>query len=203
MNSSETIIKIDFKKILNSGKPVVIELGCGQRKYYKDSIGIDFVDLPGVDIVADLEQGLSFLPDNSVDEIHSRHFLEHVVNFENLIRETTRVLKKGGRHTLIVPHFSNPFYYSDYSHKRAFGLYTFFYFVDPKYQLRRKVPCFYTDIRIKVLSQKYGFKTKFNPFKLLLGPIFNLHRCLQEFYEENLCFIFHCYELKIVYTPDK
>jgi ubiquinone/menaquinone biosynthesis C-methylase UbiE len=180
-------------------------LGCGPKKK-PGRIGVDKLDLPNVDIVADLEQGLSFLPDNSVDRIHCSHVLEHTENFENLMREIIRVLKKDGAAYVFVPHFSNPHYYSDYTHKRFFGLYTFYYFVDTRYQLRRKVPNFYTDTRIKIISQRLIFRSSFwfpRQIKKLLGRIFNCHRVLQEFYEENLCYIFPCYGIEIVFAPDR
>ena len=41
----KTIIKIDLQKILSSKEPVIIELGCGQKKK-TDRITIDRVDLP-------------------------------------------------------------------------------------------------------------------------------------------------------------
>ena len=130
-------IKIDLEQIINSQNPVVIELGCGKKKR-EGRITVDQIDLPNVDIVADIENGLPFLPDNSVDEIHCRSVLEHIENFENLMREITRVLKKNGKANIFVPHFSNPYYYSDYTHKRFFGLYTFYYFVEAKNQRKRK-----------------------------------------------------------------
>lgn len=196
-------IKVDLDSFIKSGKELIIELGCGSRKK-EGRIGIDKVDLPNVDIVADIEDGLSFLPDNSVSQIHCRSVFEHIENFENLVREICRVLKNGGTAHIFVPHFSNPYYYSDYTHKRFFGLYTFYYFVDSKYQLKRKVPHFYTDVRIIVLSQRLIFRSSFkvmNPVKKLFGWFLNLHPRLQEYYEENLCYIFPCQGIEIVFTP--
>ena len=198
------ILKIDLPKAL-SHKNVIIELGCGQR-IKNDRINIDRLDLPGVDIVADIENGLPFLPDNSTDEIHSKSFLEHIENFEFLMKEIHRVLKTGGRKHIFVPHFSNPYYYSDYTHKKFFGLYTFEYFVGRENQLKRKVPVFYQDVRFKVVSRKLIFKSPFygrNVFKKVLQFIFNLTPYMQEFYEENLCYVFPCYGIRIVLTPDK
>ena len=144
----EPLIKINLDEMISNGEPLVIEIGCGCKKK-QGRIGIDVVDLPGVDIVADIEKGISFLPDGVVDEIHCRSVLEHVDNFEHLMREFVRVLKPDGRAHIFVPHFSNPYFYSDYTHVRPFGLYTFYYFVDEKHQLRRKVPDFYSDIRYR------------------------------------------------------
>jgi len=198
-----TTVKIDLDSLINGGKKIIIELGCGPRK--KDGrIGIDSVDLPGVDIVADLEKGLPFLPDNSVDQIHCRHFLEHIKNFENLMAEMIRVLKRDGTAHIFVPHFSNPHYYSDFTHSRFFGLYSFYYFVDYEGQLRRKVPNFYTDMRIKILSQRLIFRSSFkilSPLKKLFGWFINRHTSFEEYYEENLCYIFPCHGIEIVFTP--
>jgi predicted SAM-dependent methyltransferase len=70
-------IKIDLEQWLNSGDPLVIELVCGPKKK-SGQIAIDKKDLPHVVIVADTEEGLPFLPDRSVDEIHCRSALEHI-----------------------------------------------------------------------------------------------------------------------------
>jgi SAM-dependent methyltransferase len=198
------LIRINLEQAINGKEPVIIELGCGPKK--KDGrIGVDKVDLPNVDIVADLENGLPFFPDDSVDEIHCRSVFEHIENFENLMKEIVRVLKDNGKAHIYVPHFSNPYYYSDYTHRRFFGLYTFYYFVDAERQLKRKVPNFYTDIRINIISQRLIFKSPFwfsRQIKKLLGFVFNCHRSIQEFYEEHLCYMFPCYGIEIVFAPD-
>jgi ubiquinone/menaquinone biosynthesis C-methylase UbiE len=165
-------------------------------------IGVDRADLPGVDIVADLEYGLPFVPDHCVDEIHSKSFFEHVHNFEFLMREIVRVLKPQGTAHVFVPHFSNPYYYSDPTHMRFFGLYTFYYFVDPKHQLRRKVPVFYSDTRIEITSLRLVFRSPFrigNRVKKAIGSFFNLNPTLQELYEAYFCFVFPCYGIDVVF----
>jgi len=198
-------IKIDLDKILKNHESLTIELGSGKKKK-QGRITVDNVDLPDVDIVADLEDGLAFLPDESVDEIHCRSVLEHIENFESLMAEIVRVLKKNGTAHIFVPHFSNPYYFSDYTHKRFFGLYTFYYFVKPQYQLRRKVPDYYTNTKIRILSQRLIFRSSFkliNPFKKLFGWFINLHALFQQYYEENLCYLFPCHGIELIFTPDK
>lgn len=201
----EPVIKIDLDKAIKGPDPVIVELGCGDKKKF-GGIGIDRVDLPDIDIVADIENGLPFLPDNSVDCIHCRSVFEHIKNFESLMREIVRVLKKDGEAHVFVPHFSNPHYYSDFTHIRFFGLYSFYYFVDRDDQLKRRVPEFYTDIRINILSQKLKFRSSFalvTPFKKLFGRLINIHPRVQEYYEENLCYIFPCHGIEVVFTPAK
>ena len=199
----EPVIKIDLEEVLHSGEPLFLEIGCGRRKK-SGCIGIDFADLPGVDIVADIEHGLDFFPDKSVDVIHCRSVLEHVENFENLMREIVRVIKPEGKVNISVPHFSNPYFYSDYTHCRPFGLYTFFYFVDNKNQHGRKVPDYYSDIRIEIESIKLKFRSSFkllNPIRKLFGRLINLHPSIQRYYEENLCYMFPCHGIEIVFKP--
>ncbi len=197
------LVKVDLDGLISSGGKIIVELGCGPKKK-TGRIGIDKVDLPQVDIVADVEEGLSFLPDKSVDEIHCRSVLEHIENFEKLMGEICRVLKNDGAAYIFVPHFSNPYYYSDYTHKRFFGLYTFYYFVEAEHQLKRKVPHYYSDVRIRILSQRLIFRSSFKPIrpiKKLLGWFLNLHTFLQEYYEENLCYLFPCHGIEVVFGP--
>lgn len=181
---------IDKKGIIpkiKSLNKVVIELGCGNNPRIKDAITIDMIDLEGVDIVANLDEGLEFLPDNSVDEIHSFHFLEHLSNYGAFMHEIHRVLKPGGRKSGTVPHFSNPYYYSDYTHKALFGLYSFSYFSKSPY-FKRGVPAFYSDISFKIIKVKLVF---WSPFKLInvcrkiYGFIFNASKGMQEWYEAS------------------
>ncbi|HUW55987.1 MAG TPA: methyltransferase domain-containing protein [Planctomycetota bacterium] len=200
----ETRIKINLDEVMSCGEPVVLELGCGTRKT-PGRIGVDCVDLPEVDIVADLEAGLDFMPDNSVDEIHAEHVLEHLENFEGMMREICRVLKASGTCRVRVPHFTNPYAYSDYTHKRVFGLYTFHYFVDEAHQLRRKVPSHYTDVRIRILSQRLIFRS---PFKLgnmgrkLFGRMINCCTWMQEHYEANPWHV-PCHAIEVIFAPVK
>jgi len=198
----QPLVRIDLQSRINAPEPVIVELGCGRRER-PGRITIDKVDMPHVDIVADIEEGLAFLPDKSVDEIHCRSVLEHVDRFEYVMSEIVRVLKDTGTARVFVPHFSNPHYYSDFTHRRFFGLYTFYYFVDSAGQLKRKVPDFYTPLRIRILSQRLLFRSTLkllNPWKKLFGWFINRHYLLQEFYEENLCYLFPCHGIEIVFT---
>lgn len=192
---------LDKKNLLvqiHSQQKVILELGVGRSRSVKDAITIDKLDFPEVDIVADLELGLPFLEDNSVDEIHSFHFLEHVNNLEFLMTEIYRVLKKGGKNIGAVPHFANPYFYSDYTHKAYFGLYTFSYFSKQKH-FERAVPDFYNSTNYKISKIRLDFLSPFrvrNRLKRLMGAFFNSSRFLQEFHEENLCYIFPAYQIK-------
>ena len=92
----EPVVRVNLDEMIARGERIVVDVGCGNRKK-AGRIGIDRVDLEGVDIVADLEQGLQFFPDASVDEIHCRSVLEHVEDMKGLLGEMLRVLKPQGQ----------------------------------------------------------------------------------------------------------
>jgi SAM-dependent methyltransferase len=193
------VSKIDLEALFKSGQRVVLELGCGPNKT-AGRIGVDRIDLPGVDIVANIDEGLGFLPDSSVDAIYSESFFEHVIDLQHLVSEIVRVLKPDGYNFLFVPHFSSPHYYSDYTHKSFFGLYTLRYFCAEEDQLRRKVPSFYSDVRIRVVSQRMIFFSSFRGLRFLkkvFQKLVNWNSWTQEFYEENLCYLIPCYGMEL------
>lgn len=186
---------------------IAIDIGCG-RKRRPGTIGIDQFHLPTVDIVTDLEGGLPFLRDESVDVVYCDSFLEHVDNYEGLMREIHRVCKPSALIHVNVPHFSNPYYYSDFTHKRFFGLYTFDYMVKRDAQrMKRIVPDYYVeDFRFEIINRHIEFYSRFKVrriFKKLMTKLVNLNRYTQEFYEENLCWMFPCYMLKFTLKPVK
>lgn len=141
---------------LAAGRKVKLNLGAG-RERVAGFYGVDQVRLEGTDVVADLNEGLGGFPEGSVAEIVTRHTLEHIREFLPLMEEVHRVLVPGGRMKVIVPHFSNPMGYSDPTHVRFFGLYTFYYFARTEDQGRRKVPDFYTTGKFRVEGMRLRF----------------------------------------------
>ena len=109
-----------------------IDLGCGKNKK-EGFLGVDQYPMEGVDTVLDI--GTSPWPweDNSVDEAHSSHFLEHLTNLDNnwerihFFNELYRVLKPGATCTIIMPHWASTRYYGDPTHKEPFSEMGFYY----------------------------------------------------------------------------
>ncbi len=195
MNDKHNIIpKLSNKNI------VKIELGCGQSKYKDEYIGIDLRDYKCVDIVGDAFEVLSHFPDQSVDKIFTRHFLEHVKDIGLIINEFSRILKSNGNIRIIVPHFANPYFYSDYTHISSFGLYSFCYLAKDYCGFKRQVPLYKKEIFLHLISVKMIFMT--NPNTLIYGKILklltmivNTNNAIKEFYEERLCYLIPPYEL--------
>jgi SAM-dependent methyltransferase len=177
----------------------VIEFGCGPARRHADAVTVDALDFAGVDVVGDVFAVLAAIPDGSVDAVHSYHFLEHVEPLSRVVRELARVLKPGGVLHTVVPHFSNPYFYSDYTHRQTFGLYSFSYLADDPLFLR-KVPRYQVDTGLVLEDVTLGFKAA-RPFYLryafrrALGLLVNSTRLTQEWYEAGWTGWFPCYEL--------
>jgi SAM-dependent methyltransferase len=199
------IINPKVRQAIESGAGLRLNLGCGLRRC-EGYFGIDQVALPTADILADLNEPLSLIPDNSVDAVYSRHALEHVENFLPLMAELHRVTRPGGRIEIIVPHFSNPYGYSDPTHVRQFGLYTFFYFADEEDQPRRKVPAFYCPQRFEIESIHIQLLKRSRigrPAAALSQWFINRSFGLLDWYERTLCWAFPAESICYVLHPKK
>jgi hypothetical protein len=199
------IINPRVRQAIESGVGLRLNLGCGLR-HRQGFFGIDQVALPTADIIADLNKPLALLPDNSVEEVYSRHALEHVENFLPLMAELHRVTRPGGRIEIIVPHFSNPYGYSDPTHVRQFGLYTFFYFADEEDQPRRKVPAFYCPQRFEVETIRIQLLKRSRigrPAAVLTQWFINRSFGLLDWYERTLCWAFPAESIHYVMYPKK
>ena len=179
---------------------VTLELGCGSKKKIPHAIGVDALDYDSVDIVGDVFDVLRAFPEQSINAVSSSHFFEHVADLSSLLDEIARVLKIGGRLEIVVPHFSNPYFFSDYTHRSFFGLYTLCYFAS-KSPFKRDVPTYQKVIRYEIARIDLVFRSR-RPFyvrmvfKKLLGVVFNMNDYMKELYEENFCYMFPCYEIR-------
>lgn len=110
----------------------VLDIGCGRNKY-PGAIGVDFLDLPGVDVVADLNERLPF-DDESFDVVYSNQVLEHVPNLIPVVAECHRLLRPGGLLLAHVPYFRSSWSAVDPTHVRQFSLNSMNYFVRGQYE---------------------------------------------------------------------
>ncbi len=201
---------IDKNNILEqagSREKISLEIGCGPRKRHADAIGIDQMDYPGVDLVGDALAVLQRLPADSVSAIYAYHFFEHISDINPYMAEMERIMTAGATLTVVTPHFSNPYYYSDPTHKTPFGLYSFSYFCSNDL-FRRRVPRY---------PPKYGFCLervdlifKSSPpfyfrwgIKKIFQVIFTANRYMMELYEENFCYLMPCYEVRYALTRQR
>ncbi len=125
-----------------------LDIGCSHHKL-PDWVGVDLERGSDVDILADLHH----LPfnDSSVDEIHTRHTLEHVRDPLVCISELFRVTKAGGVITVIVPHYSNHAYWADVTHLRPFSARAFEYY-DLDHARRAGFPIYLPKVNLRTRS---------------------------------------------------
>jgi SAM-dependent methyltransferase len=118
---------LDGKASASPSGPKRVDLGCGRRQV-PGTIGLDIDALPGVEIVADLSRGLPFR-DNSLDEVHAIHILEHFDNFIAIMEEIHRACRPNAMLHIKVPHASCSYVtWKDPTHRRGMLLSTFTYF---------------------------------------------------------------------------
>ena len=178
-----------------------LDLGCGASKRDPSYVGVDVLETPAADVVGDVGRVLAALPDDRVQEIYASHLLEHLPDLPALVDEMARVLLVGGRLHVVVPHFSNPYYYSDPTHRQPFGLYTFSYLAEDQL-LRRRVPRYGRDPRLRIQSVLLRFRSAAEfgrvrgRLRSAFGRIVNANVWTQEFYEENLAGLIPCFELE-------
>lgn len=114
--------------------PTRLDIGCGPNKKLhgpgeKPWFGIDSIAFPGVDLVFDITSGKWPFEDNSVDEFHSSHLIEHLTWPQRVLffNELYRILKPGGKGQLILPHWASMRYYGDPTHQSPMSEFAFYY----------------------------------------------------------------------------
>ena len=119
-------------------KPIAqrkLNLGCGHDTR-NGWINLDAVDLPGVDVVADLSLcATTPLPfeDDSIDEFLLSHLLEHIAEPLPLMQELWRIAKPGAVMQVRVPHGAHDSAWTDPTHVRPYFARSFGYFSQPWY----------------------------------------------------------------------
>jgi hypothetical protein len=112
--------------------PIKLDIGCGSNKK-QGFVGVDQYAMPGVDHVFRIGGEKWPFEDNSVDEAHSSHFLEHLTNLNGkwervrFFNELHRVMMPGAKCSLIFPHWASNRHYGDPTHCEPFSEMGFYY----------------------------------------------------------------------------
>ena len=123
----------------------VLDVGCGWNKT-PGAIGIDANPKTHADVIHDLGSIPYPFPDNDFDDIVCRHVAEHVPDVMSFIAELHRITKPGGRITITTPHYSNPDWATDPTHRNHFNSYSFNCFIED-----RQLFPFYTEVKLQPL----------------------------------------------------
>lgn len=94
-----------------------LNLGCGSD-IMTGWINSDVVQLPGVDVVHDLDEAPWPWESESIDAIRAIDLFEHVGNPITFMNESHRVLKPGGYLHIRSPHWKHENAFTDPTHRR-------------------------------------------------------------------------------------
>jgi SAM-dependent methyltransferase len=142
-----------------------LDIGCGNAKT-GGCIGIDKVGLPGVDVVHDLDQFPWPFSENTFSQIYANHYLEHVSDIVQTLKEIHRIASPGAKLYFRVPHYASDNYHSDLTHKVGFGYRSFDHF-----SINGKIRYdYYEKFKFEIIKRRLKFMSplvKINPFKLI------------------------------------
>jgi SAM-dependent methyltransferase len=125
--------------------PKILDVGCGMNKH-PGAIGMDINPRTNADVIHDCGVVPYPFEDNEFDAVISNHVAEHVPDVMAFVSELHRITRPGGTIKILTPHYTNPDWATDPTHKNHFNSYSFNCFV----QDRTSFP-FYTDVRLKPL----------------------------------------------------
>lgn len=114
-----------------------LDLCCGDNKK-EGFFGIDIAQTPSVDAVMDLTKYPWDIASESADEINCSHYIEHIPHdiknpndsrdgFIQFFDEVYRILKPGGKVTIVAPYYTSIRAFGDPTHVRYIGEWSFYY----------------------------------------------------------------------------
>jgi hypothetical protein len=132
-----------------------IDFGCGKNKR-EGFEGVDVIAFEGVDHVFNVGSEPFPFEDNSIEEAHASHFVEHLEPNERIhfFNELFRCMKHGAQITVIVPHWSSSRAYGDLTHKWPPVVEFFWFYLNQEW---RKVNAPHLDLELS----KFGFSCHF------------------------------------------
>ncbi|MFH1372588.1 MAG: hypothetical protein ABII79_02180 [bacterium] len=112
-----------------------LHLGCG-RTILDGWVNLDCTELPGVNIIADLddcaETPLPF-DDDCFEEFLASHLIEHIANPLPLMQELHRIARNNAKAVFRLPYGSTDSAFEDPTHVRPYFIHSFGYFSQPYY----------------------------------------------------------------------
>ncbi|MFN6964290.1 MAG: class I SAM-dependent methyltransferase [Pyrinomonadaceae bacterium] len=121
----------------------ILDVGCGANKF-EGAIGLDNNPRTAADVIHDLGDLPYPFADDEFDLVVSRHVVEHVPDVMAFITELHRITRPGGRIRLVTPHYTNPDWANDLTHRNHLNSYSFNTFLPG-----RQVFDFYTDVELR------------------------------------------------------
>lgn len=174
--------------------PTKLNLGCGKRRL-ADAWNVDRVASVEPDLVWNLDETPYPLPAGHFTHIYAHDVVEHLRDLVGFVEEAHRLLAPGGVLEITTPHFSCANSFTDPTHTRHLGYFSFDYFTD------RSGWNFYSDVRFEIRKRILVFPT--GRLSNLVARWANRH---PERYEKRWAWIFPAwfldFELVAIKPPD-
>lgn len=179
----------------------ILDVGCGVNKY-KGAIGLDNNPRTGADVIHDLGEIPYPFPDNEFDMIVSNHVVEHIPDVMAFVSELYRITKPGGKIRLLTPHYTNPDWATDPTHRNHFNSFSFNTFMP-----ERQVFEFYTDVVLKPVKTYVSLANLWRglgiEYLVNLDQKSEKFRFTRKFWEFYLSYIFRGKELQFEFEVIK
>jgi SAM-dependent methyltransferase len=110
--------------VVGPAQPRALDIGCGKNKV-PGAIGMDINPRTDADVIHDLNSIPYPFPADEFDVVWARHVIEHVREPLALMMELHRITRPGGIIKLVTPHWTNPDWATDLTHRNHFNSYSF------------------------------------------------------------------------------
>ncbi|MDD5543387.1 MAG: methyltransferase domain-containing protein [Acidobacteriia bacterium] len=127
-------------------KPRILDIGCGRNKM-TGALGMDMNPKTDADVIHDLNSFPYPFEDSEFDLVVGHHIIEHVTDPLGVMKELHRITRPGGHVRLVTPHWTNPDWASDLTHRNHLNSYSFHDLTED-----RAVFPFYTDVRFRQIQ---------------------------------------------------
>lgn len=161
----------------------LLHIGPGKKRL-PGSTTIDILNLPGIDIVHNLDTLPWPFKDNEFDLIFGHSVFEHLGPQNEIMEEIWRILKPGGRIVIAVPHFRCTDAFTDSTHKHFFTTQSMDYYIEGRTLSHYE----YTGKRFKEIGFWFGWpQPARNPVTRLFKAFIKRY---PHFYDTHLSLLF-------------
>lgn len=179
---------------MSQATPRVLNLGAGRDRSMPDAVTVDRVAATNPDVVHDLDVYPWPFETDSFDQIICRDVIEHLADVVRAMEEMHRITRPGGRIHIVTPHYSCANSYTDPTHRRHLGYYSFDYFTGENQW------GFYSGARFRLAGRTLRFYGRYKN----AVPQWIANR-FPRFYEEHLAWImpawYLVFDLDVVKEP--
>ncbi len=159
----------------------ILDVGCGVNKY-PEAIGVDRNPASRADVLCDLDRFPYPFRDHSFDRLRAVHVIEHLSDVIGAMEEFHRLVRPGGRITIVTPHYTDFSSFCDPTHRWHLNSFSFRYFGEDHggfgYYSQRRLREISVRVRLLALWRWTG-----------LEWMVNRSRRFRRFWEHYLCFV--------------